>query len=227
MHFTMHFKSQGQVATIPPEIYSTCTFERFFQQKRHVPSHLMFAPRCNFIKIPREFNLSLVSHFWPCRSAIRILVCALVNFHQLLPTCCPDSKSGSCQLCPKFPQMCACSTDSIKHAADLTFVDSGQLATPWEIETFVRNGQKYVLSKCSKCVLWNFTRAHLRTAYWEMEMMCFSAQTLPGTMTDRQTLPFHLSPFLLSHDFFFFGPCSCCHFLPVLHYFFVLLTFIY
>lgn len=136
----------------------------FFQQKQHVPSHIMFARRCNFIKSPREFNLSLVSHFWPCRSAIRILVCALVKFQQLLPTCCPDPKSSSSQLCSKFPQMCACSTDSIKHAAELSFVDSGQLATPREIETFVRNGQKYVLSKCSKCVLWNFTRAHLRTA---------------------------------------------------------------
>lgn len=134
----MHFKSQGQVATVSPEIYSTCTFKRFFQQKWHVPSRIMFAPRCNFIKIPRVFNLSLVSHFWPCRSAIHILVCALVKFHQLLPTCCPDPKSGSCQLCSKFPQMCACSTDSINHAADLTFVDSGQLATPREIETFVQ-----------------------------------------------------------------------------------------
>lgn len=63
MHFTMHFKSQGQVATVPPEIYSIYTFEHFFQQKRHVPSHIMFVPRCNFIKIPRELYLSLVSHF--------------------------------------------------------------------------------------------------------------------------------------------------------------------
>lgn len=52
-------------------------------------------------------------------------------------------------------------------------------------------------------------------------MMCFSAQTLPGTMTDQQTFPFHLSPFLLSHDFFFWclfvlplSPCPSLFFCP-------------
>lgn len=52
IYFVMHFKSWGQVATDPPAIYSTATFEGFFQQKRHVLDR-------NFVKIPRDSNRPL------------------------------------------------------------------------------------------------------------------------------------------------------------------------
>lgn len=112
---------------------------------------------------PVWFKSSRVSHFWACRFSIHILVSpgALVKYHQLPPTCVPNLKSASCQVRSKYSQMCACSARSIKYASDVTCVGSGQLSTPQGLGTFVCDGQKYVLSKCSKYVLRKFTRAHL------------------------------------------------------------------
>lgn len=139
---------------------------RFLPAKWHLPGRIIFAPGCNF-RNPTWFKSSLVYQFWARCFSIHIPVGPgpFGKCQQSPPTCCPDPKSEAAEYTPSFPQMCTCLTHSIEHASDLTCVDSGQLATPRELGTFVWDGQKYILSKYSKCVLRKFTRASLRTVY--------------------------------------------------------------
>lgn len=160
MHFTMRSESRGQVATAP-----RCNlFDRrpgTSLPARHVGAQVQFQQNPARIQsvpwlapLSAPFLDARAGPYWrPCEISpvgARTLSRSQVQQLPSVPQVAPDV----CVLCPL----------QRASASGLTFVDSGQLASPGGNRDICVRRPK-TLSKYSKCVLWEFTRAHLRTVY--------------------------------------------------------------